>query len=374
MLDAATKELLAVKEKRIRDAVALKTPDRVPVIPSGPAWPARAAGVKLCEMCTDFETIYRTNIEVYSGLGDVDGIQHPTFHYTGLSMVWLANVLVPGRDLPDDDLWQVPETELMTSDDYDAIVDEGFGAWLERYYDERLPGTKETFGAWAQTVPDAIAACREAGLVPFSPGIATIPYEYFIGPRTMTGFLLDLYRIPDKVQAAMDAAMPYIVQNMREMIRGLDLMGLWAFDCGRGASEFLAPKLWDRFIFPYAEQLIHAAIEEGAIPILHLDSNWTRDLARFRELPKGKCVLSLDGKTDIFKAKEILGDHMCIMGDVPASLFTLGAPDDVGVYCERLIREIGPSGFILSSGCDIPVTAKYENVKAMVDSVGSAAR
>jgi hypothetical protein len=349
--------------------VALGTPDRVPVIPNGPAWPARIAGVKLAEMCTNFETIYRTNIDVYAGLGDVDGIQHPTFHHSGLSLVWLAHVKIPGRDLPEDDLWQVEEAELMTVDDYDAIVEEGFGPWLERYYAERLPGVKEMFGAWAQTVPDAIAACREKGLVPFSPGIATIPFEYFIGPRTMRGFLLDLYRIPDKVQAAMDAAMPLLVQNMREMIRGLGLMGLWAFDCGRGASEFLNPRLWDRFIFPYAKELIYAAIEEGAIPVLHLDADWTRDLARFKELPAGKCVLSLDGKTDIFKAKEILSDHMCIMGDVPASMFTLGTPDEVRQYCRRLIREVGPSGFILSSGCDVPVTAKYENVKAMVEAV-----
>ena len=31
-----------------------------------------------------------------------------------------------------------------------------------------------------------------------------------------------------------------------------------------------------------------------------------------------------------------------------------------------LINEIGPSGFILSSGCDIPFNAKPENVKAMI--------
>jgi len=31
-----------------------------------------------------------------------------------------------------------------------------------------------------------------------------------------------------------------------------------------------------------------------------------------------------------------------------------------------LIRELGPEGFILHSGCDIPANAKLENVKAMV--------
>jgi hypothetical protein len=371
MLDAVTRELLNLREERIRDAVALATPDRVPVIPTGVAWAARVLGIKLSQLCTDFETTYRANIEVYAGLGDIDGIQHPTVHYSVLSMIWLVHVAVPGRELPEDSLWQAMESELMSTEDYDAIVDEGFERWLERYRAERLPGVTETFDAWAATIPDAIAACREAGLVPFSPAIATIPLEYFSGPRTMKGFLLDLYRIPDKVQAAMDAAMPFLVRNMREMIRQWDLVGLWAFDSGRGASEYLDPALWERFVFPYAKQLVEAAVEEGAIPVLHLDSNWTRDLERFRELPGGKCVLALDGKTDIFRAKQVLGDHMCIMGDVPASLLSVGTPEDVSSYCRQLLRKIGPSGFILSSGCDIPVTAKYGNVKAMADSVSS---
>jgi len=30
---------------------------------------------------------------------------------------------------------------------------------------------------------------------------------------------------------------------------------------------------------------------------------------------------------------------------------------------------VGPGGFILAQGCCIPPDAKYENVKAMIDSV-----
>jgi len=57
---------------------------------------------------------------------------------------------------------------------------------------------------------------------------------------------------------------------------------------------------------------------------------------------------------------------MCIAGDVPAALLTLGTPDEVNEYCIRLIKDIGPTGFILHSGCDIPIDAKLENVQAMV--------
>lgn len=73
--------------------------------------------------------------------------------------------------------------------------------------------------------------------------------------------------------------------------------------------------------------------------------------------------------TDIFKAKEILGDWLCLKGDVPATLLAQGEPDQVSEYCQNLIRNIGSdSGFILSSGCEVPLDAKPENVTAIIQS------
>jgi uroporphyrinogen-III decarboxylase len=109
-------------------------------------------------------------------------------------------------------------------------------------------------------------------------------------------------------------------------------------------------------------------VDAGIIPTLHLDSNWTLFLPCFRRLPRGKAVLELDSATDIFKAKEVLGDHLCLMGDVPASMLSLGTPDQVRAYVERLIDVVGAgSGFILSSGCDVPIDAKPENVRTMIE-------
>ncbi|MCE5253115.1 MAG: uroporphyrinogen-III decarboxylase [Actinomycetia bacterium] len=353
---------------RLRTAVALGTPDRVPVVPNGPAWPARALGVKMSEQATNPAVTAPTIIKAYMSLGEIDGIQSPAYHVSSLSIQWLSRVKVPGRELPEDEMWQVDEAELMTADDYDAILAEGFGPWVERYYAERLPGAKEAFDAFLTTVPGVLADCREKGIVPFTPALATIPYEYFCGGRSMKEFLLDLFRRPDKVQAAMDAALPVLIDNMRGVIRGTGLIGLW-IGGWRSASEFIAPRLWERFVLPYFKAMVEAAVDEGAVVVLHFDANWDRDLERLKEFPRGRCVLSLDGKTDIFKAKRILGDHMCIMGDVPPRMLSLGTPDEVRDYCRRLIREIGPSGFILSSGCDVPIDAKYENVKAMVEAV-----
>lgn len=368
MPDEATQKLYETREKRIRDAVALKTPDRVPVVPNGPAWPARALGVPMTEIANIPEKSYKHIIEAYTSLGDIDGIQAPAYDASTLPAMWLSRVKVPGRELPEDEIWQVDEMELMTLEDYEAIASDGFGPWLERYYAERLPGNQEQLARFLKTVPDALAFCREKGVVPFAPAVVTIPYEYFCGGRSMRVFLLDLYRHADKVEAAMEAALPVLIEQARGMIRAFGFISVWVGGW-RSASEFVSPKLWDRFVFPYYQAMVDAVLEEGAIPLLHFDANWDRDIEKLRALPQGKCILSLDGKSDIFRAKRILEGHMCLMGDVPASLFSLGAVDEVRTYCKRLINEVGPGGFILSSGCDVPVDAKYENVKAFVESV-----
>lgn len=59
---------------------------------------------------------------------------------------------------------------------------------------------------------------------------------------------------------------------------------------------------------------------------------------------------------------------MCLMGDVPATLLKLGTVEEVEAYCKKLIDKVGKGGgFILSSGCEVPHDAEFENIKAMIE-------
>lgn len=360
--------LLEERKARIAKAVALEKPDRVPVVPLGDSFCARHLGIKLSEFSSHPELSNETMLKSFTSLGEIDGIQHIAFNPNLLSTIWLSKVKIPGKELGEDELWQVEEAELMKIEDYDLIIEKGFDYFLDDFYLNRLDNLTERLQPFYEAFPAAFKATADMGIVPFSPFIVTIPFEMFCGARSMVVFLKDLFRIPDKVQAAMDATIPWVIENARQICRTMKPMAIWVGGW-RAASEFLSPKIWQRFVFPYYKQLVEAVVEEGVIPVLHFDSNWTRDLEFLLQLPKAKCVFSPDGSTDIFKAKEILGDHMCIMGDVPAALLTLGTPEKVNEYCKRLIREIGPTGFILAQGCDIPPNAKPENVKAMIEAV-----
>ena len=70
--------------------------------------------------------------------------------------------------------------------------------------------------------------------------------------------------------------------------------------------------------------------------------------------------------TDIRKFKELVGDRMAVMGDVPAALFASGSPEDIRSYVRDLVRDIGPTGLLLCPGCDAPINTKPENMEAFV--------
>ncbi len=212
---------------------------------------------------------------------------------------------------------------------------------------------------------DVQSAWRQEGVPVLSGGDVTTPFELLCGSRSLAEFAIDLIEIPEKISAAMDAMVPHLAGSglRRAKRHGYPLVWVGGW---RTAPSMLSPDMWRRFVWPYFKRIVCEVVDAGLIALLHLDSNWTRELECFKELPRGRCIMALDGETDIFKAKEILEDHMCIMGDVPASMLYLDTPDIVYDYCTKLIRGLGPTGFILQSGCDIPANAKLENVKAMV--------
>jgi uroporphyrinogen-III decarboxylase len=263
-------------------------------------------------------------------------------------------------------MWQVDEMELMTREDYDLILKDGWPTFFTAFMEERVfddvPPDRLT-PRWKSL--DVRGRWSERGVPVLSGGDVTTPFELLCGSRSLEPFCYDLLEIPDKVEAVIDAVAPHLATNTLRQARERGYPAVWVGGW-RGAPHLFSPEMWRRFVWPSFYRLVHEVVDAGLIAILHLDSDWTRELAHFRELPKGRCIMALDGETDIFKAKETLGDHLCLMGDVPASMLFHGRPDDVHRYCRHLIREIGPEGFILQSGCDIPTNAKLENVQAMV--------
>ncbi len=185
--------------------------------------------------------------------------------------------------------------------------------------------------------------------------------------RTLTEFTKDLYKVPDKVEAAMKASCDDLISNAIQVCKNNDKQTAFIV-LERGSGYYYRLEIFERFEWPFLQRYVDAFVSEGIMPWLHFDTDWGINLPYLKELPKGKCVCDLDGTTDIFQAKEILRDHMCISGDVPAALLSLGKPEEVVDYCKKIIDEVGDGGgFMLTTGCECPIDVKPENLRAMVE-------
>jgi hypothetical protein len=360
---------LAARLNRIRQAVALEKPDRVPVVLEYAGFAARVTHTRYSEFLLRPEKSVEAMIRAYrmvAEAGEPDAVEYGRFSPYLLSYLWLSKVSVPGVDLAEDEPYQVVEAELMTRADYDRILEEGWPQFHLKHVDEKvLSGVPAKVRPFNQPPLDVRAEWARLGVPVLRSTAVAPPFEFLCGGRSLEAFALDLVEIPDKVEAVMDAIVPHLSAPMCALARQEGYPAIWVGGW-RSAPPMLSPSMWSRFVWPYFRRLVCEVVDCGLIPILHLDSSWDRELARFRELPKAKAIMALDGETDIFKAKAILGDHVCLMGDVPPAMFCFEPADQVFEYGRRLIRELGPEGFILHSGCDIPENAKLENVQAMV--------
>ena len=136
----------------------------------------------------------------------------------------------------------------------------------------------------------------------------------------------------------------------------------------RGSDGFMSIEQFEKFYWPTLKAAILKNIELGYISAPFWEGIWDDRLEYLLELPKGKVVFHCEN-TDIFRAKQVLGGHMCIQGGVPPSILQYGTPEEVDAHCKKLIEVVGKDGgFILGPGSAIDY-ARPENLKAMVKSV-----
>ncbi len=282
---------------------------------------------------------------------------------------------LPGRELGDDEMFQMLEDEVMTTDDYELILRQGYGRWfmdyMVRVQPQLSPGalsrarTTFHFIQLAWRIRGNAKRLEQRGIVPSFYGAGYPPFDMFSLARTFAKFSEDLYDMPEMVAKASDAAVEPIIATMLQplmMSKGTRVC-IYPMRC---SATFISPKMFEERALKHLVQMTEAFVARGLTVLLHCDANWTPMLKYFRELPQGSCILELDQDTDIGKAKEILGDWMCIRGNVSPTLLAFGEVAEVEAECERLIRDIGHGGgFILGSGCEVPLNAKVENVEAM---------
>lgn len=366
--------------ERMEAAVKLEPLDRIPCAPLMDVYfPSRYKGWTTSQGLYNMRKGFHAIVDVYDDLGGWDGMILPGYSlpltphaYSGVAT---GKTINPGRELGEDEVAQFVETVALTRQDYDDIINLGWNGFRMKVKDRFNPYPEERIIGWTQNQMEQykyeLEFWRNRGIRSLCGAITQSPLMILSTSRTLLEITKDIYRIPDKLEAVMEAMLDDLIADTIEAAKISGEPGVMLV-MERGGCFYYSPKVYERFEYPHMKKMVEAFAREGLITVMHLDQDYTLNLPYFKDLPAKMVVAELDSMTDIFKAKEVLKGHMCIAGDVPAALSALGTPEEVEEYCKKLIDVVGEGGgFILSSGCTVPVDCKIENLKAMVNTAKS---
>ena len=406
-MEKVVEQLYQEREKRVMDAIHLKIPDRVPIVTSIGYFPATYTGIPFDTAWYDYDKwldAYKKTLADFQP--DMIFVQS-FFPGKVLEYIDPKQTRWPGHGVSAYHSHQAIEMENMKADEYDAYLND-ISDYTLRVLLPRTCGVMEPFSTFpplstlgynywgtqaiaeilaipevAQAIETLQKAGREMekwrskivefneeiknmGFPPFSGGGGGAPFDAISDfLRGMQGAMLDMYRQPDKLLEACDR----ILQNTLE--RGIPTVKKSGIPrvfmaLHRGSDGFMSLKQFETFYWPGLKKVIVAFIDEELTPCIFFEGDWTQRLEYLLELPKGKILGHFDA-VDIFRAKEVLKDHMCIRGNIPSSLLGTGTVDEVKSYCKKLIDVVGKDGGYIMSPRSSVDEVKPENFKTMIE-------
>lgn len=385
-------KLRAARIKRVEDTINLKVPDRVPFFPQTNLLAIQYGGITARQAFYDYEKWFTACLKMNTEL-EPDLCWPPLTVTPGRAYEILdcTQIRWPGHDAPDNASIQFIDDAYMKEDEFDRFIDDPtdfiISCYLPRIFSKLKPfdklqslkylflqGYKGAFTISVLSDPEIADAFRSLaraadesskyfsflaeyekkidkyGLVnAFGGSNLTCAFD-ILGDnfRGITGIMTDMYRRPDKLIAALDKIQSILLDKARTLSK-TSREGRVFIPLHLGADGFMSLAQFERFYWPYLKKLINTLLDEGMTPCPFFEGDYTSRLEYLTDLPKAK-IMGIFDKTDLFKAKKVIGKTMCIVGNMPITLLQTGTVDDITDYSKKLIDEVGKDGgFIMSS-------------------------
>ncbi len=404
-----TAETFETRVGRINDAIALKKPDRVPVFPSFHLFPARYVGMTYEEAFYDLDRWLAANEKTILDY-DPDLYFQPSapIAAAGAAHEALDNKQMkwPGHGVGANRSFQFVEGEYMKAEEYDEFLADP-SDWTVRKFLPRIYGNLEGLGMLPPLssmlvgyvgsgitgvlalppVAAAFQALNEAaqvslqwtmgyaqfekkmnslGYPAFSAAVALAPYDLISDMlRGMRGTMVDMYRCPDKLIAAMERVLPLQIGGAIGQAHMSGNPRIF-IPLHRGADGFMSDEQFERFYWPTLKALIMALIDVDLVPCPFFEGGYNQRLQYLKELPPGK-VMGLFDRSDLAQVKQELGDTMCIAGGMPVSLLQTGTPEKVRAETKKPIEIAGQDGGFIMSTSTVLDEADPELVRVWVE-------
>lgn len=405
-------ELFAEREKRFDDAVALRKPDRAAIMGFVDFFPAVYKGLTHKQAMYDYEANAKAMLETTIEFG-WDLAPSPTPLQPGgmLELLRYKQMKWPGYDLPDNVPFQFAEGEYMTGEEYDEFLSDPNTFTLYKMLPRiaglfeplaKLPplwmlssgytmvslvpalaSAPEMMKIW-ETLPKVVAEYGRvmATSVKLAQQYAVAGYPVCFGPITMApydtisdmyrgmrGTMTDMYRYPDKLLAMEEFFLPGAIGGAIQQAQMTHNKRCF-IPLHRGAGSFMSRKQFEKFYWPQLKALFLGLIQAGVQPMPFFEGDYTDRLDYLAELPKGKIAGWFD-VVDVQKAKKVIGNNLCFMGNIPAQLLIAGTPQEVTDYVQMLCDTFGDTGGLIINGAvsGFPAESKPQNVRAVTEAV-----
>jgi hypothetical protein len=401
-------QLYAERAKRVRDAIELREPDRVPI--SFFVEPHIYCGIPNSAAYYDPITFKRAMRQIAVDL-EPDmcecGLPSP-----GAAMMELdvKNMVWPGGSKPPDFEYQFIEGEYMKEDEYDMFLNDPSGFMIRRYLPriygaleplaklppldsmymglqyltplfasaeflkmaKRLAKAGKHVEKFHKTLGNTYEDLAQLGFPPFARflagGVGGAPFDTVSSfLRGMKGSMLDMYRQPDKLLAACDAILERRIAHAipadttdRDYPQRVG-MPLW-----RGDPVFMSEAQFKKFYWPGLKKSLQIHVDLGYVPVPFFEASFGNRLECLLELPKGKILPAIEA-ADAVRAKEILGDHTCLLVHCP-NTFKLWSLNQVESFVKDLIDKCGKKGGLIIA-IRIPDKAQTKDTQAMIKSL-----
>lgn len=355
--------------ERVERHIRFGNPDRVAVAPLLGFHTARAGGITVREFMTDGRKAAAAARRTWDLYGGFDMMP---FNF---AMAYLFP-LIPESHSRFCSLWSIPE-----NDELPKMLEQSL---LSDYGELRRKGCSLVFRTeggrllheFRRMLPEAAAFAADNALNfpgmnqyhPYAAGVINHPADLISMWFGFENFMMDCACDPQKIREACERLAPGLVELGEFSARLIGATHV-LYGVSRVAGSWISRKMFDSLFAHTFRSQVWQAHDDGFTLGYHLDNDYTPMLDFFLELPRHSGFMHLD-QTDIFKAKEILHGHLCLMGNLHPGLMAAGTPAQVAAQAERLVKEVGAGGgFILATACEVPVDTPVENLKVLKETV-----
>jgi uroporphyrinogen-III decarboxylase len=369
--------------ERIEAAYRMEETDRVPAAPIICYMIPYLAGMSIHEMFHEPEKMVKAFIEHGDLIGD----------FAEPNLIILDHLYMLGRCgwdqatldwriwenfPPDGNLPSLYEKPII--EDYDDLFERGFAPLLfnRKLENDIQDRSIDDFLYYQYELPERFAKAwkgyvEETGIPLLKGARACHPLDLLQYYRGISDLTMDLFEQPDKVIQFSDWVIEYECEHtmrIAEIMGAGEVPGADTVFFVNGGPPGMSPMIYDEFYWPYAKKMIDIFVNCGFKVWNHWDNDHTPFLETIKTindgLPKGKIVMDFE-KTDMKKAKEVLGDTVTIYGNVPSAMLVYGSEEENLAYCKQLIDDCAEGGgFIIGAECEVPWDSKPENVRAMM--------